>query len=853
MKLRQRMKNKLWKWPFRNASFVALLIIVIGTVSCKDEYYYDDKEPEWLGASIYDYLKSVDNYETYIKLIDDVGYADVLSKTGSKTLFVADDDAFDRFYQSNPWGVTSYKMLSLSQKKMILNFGMINNAYLIETLANYYDGNNIITGSAIRRLTANSALDSVAFEKDDDLPDNKYWDAYRNKGLYLLTNQSSSPLVSFLEKPLMNAGISDGDFKIITGVDRSSDDAYIFNRKVIQRDITCKNGYLHVLDDVLIPPTNMAESIRKEPSTSIFSSLLERFSTPHYNDDVTMQYKVLHPGFSDSIFSKKYFASYGEDENFTYPDGSYVPTELMLPYDPGWNAYFPSYSGASLQSDMGAVFAPNDEAMKAYFDSGSGKILKDRYGSWKNVPDEIIALLLRRHMRESFIQSVPSRFGELKDSENSALNISVDHVVNSILGVNGVVYETNHVYPPDDYVSVYGPILFSDKTRIYNWGILMNDFRLYLNSLVSTYSFFVPTDDFFKGYIDPISSVKDVPGVLKYWYNEKTNSVNATVYSYNNLTGEIGDSIQVITNSAFLSNRLLDILDSHIVVGDVESGEPYYFTKGGNILKVEGVGLSMKVKAGGDIENGTEADVTDVYSQENGKTFFINKPLQTPLKSVYKVLSETPQFSLFFELLSGFPAESNSVMFVKEKNSYGLDYNIKFFNTFNYTVFVPTNEAIQTALDQGLIQSWETINAPGLDESLKEEYIVRLERFLRYHFQDNSVFVGGSSFSEVYQTATIKENDASTQFRTYKDKYYKLGIESNGTDLYLSTENWGEAKVKKDEGLYNIFVRDYVFNNDPISFKEIDGTGIGSSYYTSQIVTSSTAVIHQIDNILKFE
>jgi len=97
----------------------------------------DDKEPDWLGESIYDYLASKDNFTNFVRIIEDLKYKDVLSKTGSKTLFVADDAAFDRFYQHNNWGVSRYEDLTLAQKNLLLKFAMINNAYLIETLSNY--------------------------------------------------------------------------------------------------------------------------------------------------------------------------------------------------------------------------------------------------------------------------------------------------------------------------------------------------------------------------------------------------------------------------------------------------------------------------------------------------------------------------------------------------------------------------------------------------------------------------------------------------------------------------------------------------------------------------------------------
>ena len=53
------MKKGIWK-QFRRYLLIELLLLVglLWMVSCKDEYLYDNNEPEWLGASIYDYLKS---------------------------------------------------------------------------------------------------------------------------------------------------------------------------------------------------------------------------------------------------------------------------------------------------------------------------------------------------------------------------------------------------------------------------------------------------------------------------------------------------------------------------------------------------------------------------------------------------------------------------------------------------------------------------------------------------------------------------------------------------------------------------------------------------------------------------
>ena len=841
--------------------FPVLLSFLLIFVSC-DSYVYDDKEPDWLGASIYDYLKTDGNFTTYTRLIDDLNYQEVLGKTGSKTMFVANDSAFNEFYKNNEWGVTRYEEFTLSQKKLLLNFGMINNAYLVHMLSNYNNGGLLKEGMAMRRTTAVSVLDTIPYNIANELPDNAYWDYYRTKGLYLLKDNTEWTTICFTQKHLEQALISNEDFRIITGITRTDNDAHIFGNKIIKKDIACKNGYLNVLERVMIPPVNMAQYLFANTETKTFSSLLERFSAPYFDAASTILQRQLNPSFNDSIFVKKYFAKEG---GMTSYKGSSFPSDMLLPFDPGWNSYARTASGNALESDMAAMFVPTDAAMDEFFNSGAGAVLKDRFGSWDNVPTDILPLFLKRHMRSSLIESTPSRFANMVDEDNSPLPVTKADIQKVFVGSNGVVFLTNKVYAPDDYSSVYGPVLLSandaatsNKTKIWKWAITQNDFRLYLNSMVSRYSFFVPTDDYFNNYIEPIAIGKDVPGALKFWYNEKTKAVNATVYRYDPVSLTTGDSIATINTAAFLVNRLLDMLNSHVVVNGVESGRNYYVTKGNVALKVQGSGNNMTVEAGGNLSRGEKVNVFSTYNQSNGYTYFIDKPIQSPLNSVYKVLSQQPEFSAFFSLMAGFPSTSSSVIFVNKKNYYGVDFNVKFFNTFNYTVYVPTNAAINKAIQDGVIKPWDSQGAiVGIndltDATEKAAAITKLERFIRYHFQDNSVFVDNRSASERYQSATMKLDNATTHFGTFKNKYYKLGVDCMPGAIALTTEQNKHAQVITSGGLYNIMTRDFVFSGAPSSFKNFDRTGTGAEISTSQIVTSSTAVIHQIDDVLNFE
>lgn len=106
------------------------------------------------------------------------------------------------------------------------------------------------------------------------------------------------------------------------------------------------------------------------------------------------------------------------------------------------------------------------------------------------------------------------------------------------------------------------------------------------------------------------------------------------------------------------------------------------------------------------------------------------------------------------------------------------------------------------------------------DAAQKAAEIVKLERFIRYHFQDNSVFVDTHTFNRQYQSATIKQDNAVTHFGTFKSKYYKIGITATPGQMRLTTEKNTHANVVTDGNLYNIMTRDFVFSNKPSAFKK---------------------------------
>ena len=102
------------------------MLAASGMQSCQDENLVG--QPTWLNNSIYGWLQEQGNYGYTLRLIDDLDMASVLNQTGSKTLFAADDAAFETFFKENGWNVKNYGQLSLAEKEMLVNSSMVHKA-----------------------------------------------------------------------------------------------------------------------------------------------------------------------------------------------------------------------------------------------------------------------------------------------------------------------------------------------------------------------------------------------------------------------------------------------------------------------------------------------------------------------------------------------------------------------------------------------------------------------------------------------------------------------------------------------------------------------------------------------------
>ena len=598
----------------------------------------------------------------------------------------------------------------------------------------------------------------------------------------------------------------------------------------------------------MLSSDNMAQIVRSHANMSQWSTLMDRFCAPYYEEQATQDYNRLY-GTKDSVFVLRYFSSQNKQELDADPNGQ--PVVSMLSYDPGWNHYmYTNTAGKDLHYDCGALLVPTNKALE-YWWNHDGLALQDQYHSWENVPDQVLVELINVNMIPEFISTVPSKFSNIVNDAKVEMGVKKSDVDSCFMGCNGVVYLTNKVFAPATYSSVAFPALVHTETmNIIYWGIDKLGFKPYLNSMDSYYSFFIPTNTAMLRYIDPCSYGSSITVLYEFYYDYDRNKVGARRYKYDLETNTVGEALSNATTSQ-VENRLTDILDNLIVVGNVEDGNTFYRTKGGATIRIEGNNMagSMTVEGGLQIEQQRTVGVTQIFDQTkngNGKVYVLEEEVPSSgRKSVYKTLSEQEEYARFFQLLSGGDPDSTqynlTASMIEEKYSC-VDFNIRLFDNYHYTVWVPTNESLDQLHQQGVLPYWEdlekqTDEAWGGDRDaakrMKYKIRQRILDFLRYHIQDYSVFMGQGSVNGRYETSKLN---------TVNKKFYSLHVDADNTHINVTDILNNKRRVlTNNKKLYNNMCREYLFTN-----KDPESAANGNLY------SSSYAVVHLIDGPLFF-
>lgn len=946
-----------------------------GVMACSDKYDLDSdgNQPSNL-SDIYHYLEGQGNFNNYLQLIRDLGEAEVLSKTGSKTLFVADDDAFKKFFASNSWNVSDYGQLSTAQKKLLLYSSMIDNPYSTSMLST---ADGPVKGEVFRRSSSTTIYDSVlvvpASDPEGILPKNARFDEIKaNHPTIVLFDEikQPAPMLHFTSK-FMSANkvfTTDIDFlysKWLGKDNRAEEDVYVNNAKVIDDNVFCKNGFVQRVDEVVMPLDNMAEALRKCGRTQLYSSILERFAAPAYNQSLTEAYNQNKGTNYDSVFIKRYFSdrSYGSEiggkdrEKAFDTDKNGNPFDGSLKFDPGWNGYFPDITpkgSDAMMEEMGVMLVPTDEALDAWWNGEGGDDIRKFYAAADDdtktgllkTPVSVLDKMIRAGQYTSFCQTIPSNFANVLDnSTQEPLGLTEEDIDSVILTCNGAIYLTNKVFAPAEYSSVLSPSVIDTTSYSTISNAIENmEYGAYLNSMVSTYTFLLPTSTAMKAYIDPVSYGQTQPQmwVFNYDFSQKLSS-RITVDVYNCTVDENGvptpvgnkplTTLKNGTSNEFIRDRIEDILDNLIITQGYESGKQYYQTKANTFVRITPSGSNYNVYGSWQQQYNKPIEVEgdSVYIKKNGSTLIVGQMPMGASKSVAQTLADDPEnFSDFLWVLqnSGALSTSNAkdkwqagdqqlgnLFNLKDGGSIGaedIDSKSKkatyLLNNFHYTVYAPTNAAMQQAFAAGLPDAEALRLAEEYDQSVSGDVDATpdsaakiqevLLDFVKYHIQDNSIFMDAGFKSNAYESGkteltpstniveageetsisivddthilvrtttgettyetpsqsansnviTRSANGTITAAQYYTGKYspgrpYKLRVNVSPTSMTVTDVMGNVRNVSTNDKLHNLMAREYWY----------ESAAAVKNPYSTKLDNSSFVVIHAIDGPLFFD
>ena len=869
----------------------AFLLLSIGgiTYSCQDDYILDETRPSFLGGSIYDELKSRNKFNYTVRLIEDLGYKEVMSKTGSKTLFVAPDAAYEEFFKNNQWGVHSYEQLTDAQKRILFNGAQLNNAYVIEMMGNADNGDKNL---ALRQNSAAAVVDSVRWWRPEELPTNysqvegekHYWDRFKGdkgKSILMATDDSEPMMTHFVENNMKEQRIKRSDVAFIVGdkdgwSESDPTRAYVFGNRVVEQDVVCLNGYFHVLDKVLVPPSSMAEEIRSNGSTNIFSHILDRFSAPYYDATLTENYKALHNNSVDSIFEKRYFAINTKSGRLiTGPDRVVNNDFPLLTYDPGWNSYKPE-GGTEKEKDMGVMFVPSDKALEDYFLRGAGKVLIERYGlkgvevneanlmkHIDQIPLDIVQPLVNNLMKPSFNESVPSKYltimndardpmFPLRDYPSEAAYKSV--IDKTVLANNGVVYVMNRVVSPADYASVLAPALYSSNTQVVRTVVRADDsfvqgsdyakaplqqyFSTYLKAMQSRFSFFVPTDEGLKnyGYIDPASMVRNRQVYYRWEPTNtrgagsgvKTLGIRQLAYRLNLKTGPQAKDpeernyhheghVTIDQGPGYIKKKLLiEMVNHHIVVhGDKDADGLDGSRK--YLLSREGAPIIVEHKGNETILMGGLAEQLQPLLQNQNENY------RSKVIAVYDQTRKTNGYGNGMTYLIDRPlqATTRTAHYILRNNP-------------NYSEFLKLCEGLTTnVLDKAGL--YDSLKAKKLDDAAGKE---REKIALKYY-----IFVAGNKAGQVFNAGS-KDDKLVRFFNNYRYTIYAPTNEAVKAEVTKGLPTWETIEKYLTDNLQ----AEVKLADDKSNQKEVDAV----NKHNSEIKIKAQAMITTLVNFLKY-
>jgi uncharacterized surface protein with fasciclin (FAS1) repeats len=750
----------------KNLSIFFLLLLTFA--SCRKQAYDNFYgRPASLAPPIYQVLQARGNFSNLLALIDKAGYTSTLSSAGYWTMFAPNDDAFKKYFTAT--GISSISQVSASTAAKIVSYCLVYNAAATDHISDYQSPTGYITNQAFKRRTAYHETiyqDTVLFTaagKTDPVAGQivSTIAANRNNG-YVYGDFNNKYIPYFTDAYFSTHGLSASDYNYFypastyTGFN-------VVDGSVVNKDIAAENGIIHEINSVFLPLKNIEEALAANANYSHFKQLFDKFYVQYTPDpNVTHMNQVLN-GSSATGYIK------------IYTNGVY-----QLPYMLN-NENFVKLTDNDSQTNGYTLFAPNNTVLDAYINS----VLLEHYATVDKLPGYIIQDFLTAHMFQTIVW--PSKFATSNNVQGEPARFSpTSDVVDKYFGSNGVFYGTSKVQQANAFSTVFSRPYLDPNYTIMTTALNAN-LRYIISNPSTKFTLFMVTDAAFRA--------------AGYDYSAAYNAFTYTAPGTATVIGGTANTNLYRIISMLVArtpnNELNDLSGQGIF--ETGSGDG----TGGDYLKYS----NNTIFAAGNVDAGQVLKVTSSVNTLNGKVYYTTGgiPQFTTLNvgihiSQYAQTTTSPFYSYYQYLL-------NSQLYTAATGSItGVQPGVY------YTILVPSNAAIQAAVNKGLLPYTltGTTRVPNYKPTVQTD-IDLVTKFIQYHIIKGTTIVPDGKKSSPPSYPTL------------------LNDPNSGNPLFVQ-----------------------VFTT-PGSMKVLDNQGNPANVVVpNSNVLSNMAVIHQIDNYLNY-
>lgn len=669
---------------------IVTLTFIVFLSSCrKKEFDEFYGRPENLGDPIYQQLQTKGNFIKFLECIDKAGYKETLSTAGSWTVFAPTDDAFKTYLQEN-----SLTEITADLASKIVRYSMIYDGEKTEKLSDFFSNRGFIKNTAFRRRSV--YYDFVYDDKDNNGNPIKAIATNRN-GVYFAGDFNNKSVTYFLAPFMAFSGLTAADYNFFYP-NIAYNGANIGPAHMVpnQQNIIAENGIIHVIDRVLTPPLSIDQHINAKPEYSSFKGLLDKFVTFGLNADISHRYEVL-TGKAANVYVKSY--------------------STLLSFSPNNENYLKADANDA-QSGSYSIIAPTNSAVDTYAKDVLLKYWRKRGVKTLNelyvVAPDIIRDYINAHMYNVTVW--PTKLATIQNALGDVTKLTTADLIDKQILSNGFLYGSNKSQDASVFSSVYGNINLDPDYSIMKQALLYFNLTIQLKTPSLRY-LIVPIPD---------------ATMRKMGFTYEPFFVSQPI------RGDLVALRRILqTHIIPLGNRAIPNITSGAGILEASNGEYIKYDRG-RLLSAgtQDSTLVAKQTIPVDSISTTPTNGAVVYGKE-ALTFTvlnIGKHIEK-----YGTVASDPYYN-FFQFLS------NSVLYNKTTGAItGTTDGI------NYTIFIPTNAAIVSAVRAGLLPGNITTGVPnfiptdGLDVS-------KVSNFIQYHILNKTTVVSDGQKMGEFET-----------------------------------------------------------------------------------------------------